>query len=245
MSSNSALGGDATVSGGDAAKAIEDVRGVHTDPLEPLRVAPGQNYAAQYFSSTAKDDRMRLQAQLAQGNPFGQVQAGPEVIDYIEQKRKEDLDRRYDQWYLSNFSLQDPSQLEMARKYNPKVFDRIVKTGMSYFDIAKRVYMINVMGPRSEDDYKLKWLYDTGRINAPPPEFWNPLSDAQTSGNPRYQPGIFNPRRRQTRVPNPDPTESNGILGARPAPAAFGAAPGPVPGGPTPFGQALTSFVFN
>ena len=199
--------------------AVTASRGVHTTELGTLE-ARGTNaagapaiqpfYPAQYYKVTPEDDRLALKHRLANNrNILGDVTVTDRDLEWIESKHRETTQLEYDRWFLQQYDLSNPAHLKIAREANPQVFERIVKVMDAYFDMAKRIGRMNVVGVHGMDDHYMKWLWESGRVDRPPPEFWNPGGQHGVA----FQPGIFNPRR----VGNdPGRRGQTGILGAMP-----------------------------
>lgn len=207
----SAAGGNAVVRDRVNA-AVSSSRGVHTTQLGTLEARQGAAsqpfYPAQYYKVTPEDDRAAIKHRLAADrNILGDVTVSDRDLEWIESKHRETTQLEYDRWFLQQYDLSNPAHLKIAREANPQVFERIVKVMDSYFDMAKRIGRMNVVGVHGMDDHYMKWLWESGRVQRPPAEFWNP----GTNAGALFQPGIFNPRRRGADPANRGQT---GILGA-------------------------------
>lgn len=150
-------------------------------PVVPIRKDPYDAVAAQ-----------KIQVGNAGPNnwvvPFTEQDAA-----YNERKRIADEQAKFDTWLMQKYNLADPAQNNMLQQIAPSLFDRREEVINNMQNLITRYAQIRLRGAKSEDDLRFQWLIDTGRLELPTGNIWNPRSWREGLGdvyNVRYAWGV-------------------------------------------------------
>lgn len=131
-------------------------------PIVPIRKDPYDDIAAQ-----------KMQVGNAGPNnwvvPFTEQDAA-----YNERKRIADEQAKFDTWLMQKYNLADPAQNNMLQQIAPSLFDRREEVINNMQNLITRYAQIRLRGAKSEDDLRFQWLIDTGRLELPTGNIWNP-----------------------------------------------------------------------
>lgn len=137
--------------------------------------------------------------------------AGQWIVPFTEADAAYELRKRdameqvdYDNWLMTRFDLTDPAQAVMFQQLAPDQYARRQQLIEYNMDLEKRMAMLRLMGPKSEEDLKFEWLVETGRIQLPEVPAWKPqgFGDEQRGARPlissnegrqAIERGYFNP----------------------------------------------------
>lgn len=165
--------------------------GVYTHAQEAKRDGQKQNLVSSFprkglSTRDPRDDIMRqkmeaLAAGPGQGmTPFGQIQATDADFKWLQRKREADQMANLDAWIGENFHIQDPAQLKWLRETWPEYFEAREQVMMERAQFALRVKLLELMGPRDEQDMILLWGLQTGRIQLD--RDWDVIGPARAPG---------------------------------------------------------------
>lgn len=163
-------------------------------------------YPAKYISRTKEDDRIALKRLLAQpqadGAPpvLGRVDLEARDVAWFKNKLAEVEEYNFDRWLANNYDLRRPDHVKEIKRLHPQYYDRIRKRNRTWFELAKRMFEINMEGIKGQKDLALIYAIRKGEIRLPPPWFWMPEgvmnradSDQKASLGPIFNPS--DPRR--------------------------------------------------
>lgn len=165
--------------------------GIYTHAQEAKRDGQKQNLVASFprkglSARDPRDDIMRqkmeaLAAGPGQGmTPFGQIQATDADFKWLQRKREADQMANLDAWIGENFHIQDPAQLKWLRETWPEYFEAREQVMLERAQFALRVKLLELMGPRDEQDMVLLWGLQTGRIQLD--RDWDVIGPARAPG---------------------------------------------------------------
>lgn len=142
-----------------------------------------------------------------------------EDLLYLQQKAAAEEYAAYQTWGANRYKIDDPATRDWYSKVCPSYFEQREQLIDDQIDTMANYAKIRLRGPRSEDDLKLEYLIETGRVDLPTGPVWDPFTSvmneagikegdsAETfkakmeSYNQRvYQKGIFSPLRAITPV---------------------------------------------
>lgn len=131
---------------------------------------------AKYYEKDSRDDyyeakRAVTQQVTSQGGLGGigtQVLVTDEDIKYLrDQRTKEEL-YTYDKWFYETFLFGgDPNKIALAKEFNPDWFSRREDNIRNVIRITKNLAKMGLRGPQNEDEIKLLYAIQTGRVEIP------------------------------------------------------------------------------
>lgn len=137
--------------------------------------------------------RYDTNAQLADALAFRTAQGGdirPEDIEFLRQSEAEDAEYAFDRWYAGQWDLTRLSHILAAQKTGESFFGRAEDRLEANLELAKRLAKIEMFGPRSEEDWIIKFGLQTGYYKEPHPSFFLGFKSSNTeAGNGGYEPG--------------------------------------------------------
>jgi hypothetical protein len=133
---------------------------------------PGQGgmvataFPRDFSGSSKRDEFMQAKAQLAQDNtnPLGQVMANDSDIAYVMSKAADVEEANFEAWFQENFYKADLAQRAWARDIYPEFFNKRAAKMAKRAKFALRVKLLQLLGPRNEEDLALQFGLNTGRI---------------------------------------------------------------------------------
>lgn len=133
-------------------------------------------------------------------NIMGQVQYSDADIEYMINKSKQVEYAQYDDWVGQKFDMTDPAQVALLRSIHPSYFERRSEVIGTAIDLTARYAKLKLFGIQSEDDLKLEYMVESGKLNLPrgtlwDPESWREKAEQGTTNAARYSSGLFNPWR--------------------------------------------------
>lgn len=172
-------------------------------------------FPAQYFNPNPYDDIINLkrntivpaagktQAVMGQENVF--VPGMPVVatmpitdrdFEWAQNKREQMEYAQFRTWLEQQYNLADPAQREMFARLIPDYFAQREALLENMADNALRFAKLRLRGPKDLDDFMFQWLVQTGRIQLPEGNLWDPSAKegwATKTLEPQY--ALFNPLR--------------------------------------------------
>ena len=126
------------------------------------------------FQNDPHTDVFKVKNDLAAGRM--QVQATDEDAKFVLRQRDQDEQAKFDAWVSQKYDLTDPAQQQMLQQIVPGLYQRREDL-LNYLSGLQTQYAkIRLRGAKSEDDLRLQWLIDTGRIQMPQGPIWDPRS---------------------------------------------------------------------
>lgn len=104
----------------------------------------------------------------------GVVTAGPEYLDYIDEKRKMMLKADFEAWVCKSIDLSTPEKRDYWYKTIPWLLERKSALLKATQDVIAKAAEINMVGPKSEDDYLFIYGVRNGLIKLPMGNPWEP-----------------------------------------------------------------------
>lgn len=203
--SNARLGKDEIVIPTGTEREMRELRGAHAANVEDVAhrvqvvnrdgVETTQTlFPARYQKTRAEDDRVALKRALVAGDqPFGRITQSDDDVRWILTKKRELEDFQFDKFFSNIYNLTSPAEKKMAQDIYPEFFQKQQRRIDTWFELAKRLARINLMGVQDKKDLYLLYAFQTKQIKAPPPEFWIP-GRANVPSSAEFAPGILNNR---------------------------------------------------
>lgn len=175
---------------------------IHADTLPGQGPDAGQftgpNYSATYNRPSEYDKIISIKQDLAAAaaggeSPFGQITMSDRDVEWILEKRATVEERLRDEWFNELFDTRDPVQLKMARELNPSFFERQDRDFKLNMELCEKMYKINTRGLQTPDDIDFMYAVNTGQVELPGPNFWNPDPQGVGAEEGNFQRGLFSP----------------------------------------------------
>lgn len=135
------------------------------------------------------------------------VNLTPEDIKFFEERRAEQQQIEFDEFFMSKINLADPGESRWAQQVYPQLWERRERFIDDQINVEARAAKIRSRGFANMEDLKFAFAVHKGLINLPTePAF------SATPGGQTYKRGWFAAR---------PPIGGNEVRGSNPAPAAF------------------------
>lgn len=128
---------------------------------------------AVYYERDKRDDYYEAKKTVTEAVEAGeglgtQVIVTDEDIKYLrDQRTKEEL-ATYDKWFYETFLFgADPNKIALAKEMNPQWFERREQEIKKQVGITKKLAKLGLRGPRSEEELKLIYAIQSGRVEVP------------------------------------------------------------------------------
>lgn len=162
------------------------------------------SFPAQYYAKHPLEDRAQAIAtaqamglvDLKQNddNLFQKPVFDSEAVDFVKKKKEQEDLRVFEEWLHQKYDLNDPLQVRFIKEKYPSYWERRVAQLDSDLKIAKRLAIMNLLGPQNEEDLYLQFQLDQGELNVArfgsiiDPK-WQNQDDSKL-----IKRGVFNPR---------------------------------------------------
>lgn len=135
-------------------------------------------------------------------------------IDYLKRKRDAEEYANYNDWLVKKFPLNDPANRDILKRTVPRYFEERKQVLQEQIALSSKYANLRLFGPENEDDLKLQYAVETGRVKLPEGPFHDPVKwfegDARRAGlavgtnaefmlandelnRQTYEKGLFNP----------------------------------------------------
>lgn len=112
---------------------------------------------------------MAARAMLARPVPYTEAD-----IDYIKRKRDDEEYSGYLTWQANKYDLNDPAERQWFNKVCPDYFKQRETLIDQQIDLSAQYTKLRLFGPRTEEDLKLEYFIETGRVKLPKGPIWDP-----------------------------------------------------------------------
>ena len=160
------------------------------------------------FGGPSKRDEF-MQAKMALAadptNPLGKVMASDSDLAYLMDKAADVEEANFDAWIQENFAVADLAQRAWLRDMYPEFFEKRAAKMTKRAKFALRVKLMQLRGPQNEEDIKLQFGLNTGRITLEPG--WDRIGWSAKPGSEAYLSNAAEQRQLidQLQSPNPFP----------------------------------------
>lgn len=124
-----------------------------------------------YSARDKRDDMVMLKQQLMNQDgmtPFGQVYASDEDMRWLERKAAAAEQVNFDDWFASNFNVNDLAGRQWAQEVYPKFYSDRENEMLQRTQEAFKIKMLQLRGPQTKEDLVKLYLLNTGRVVLPP-----------------------------------------------------------------------------
>lgn len=189
--------------------------------IEETKLLNSNLYPTRFVPSDDFDSEWMIRQQLvAQGSDM--ISAKRPMpwtegeIDYLKRKRDAEEYAAYNDWLIHKFPLNDPANRDILKRTVPRYFSERKQVLEEQINLSAKYANLRLFGPENEDDLKLQYAVETGRVKLPQGPFHDPVqwmeNEAVASGLPAgiannaqfienvgsmnrqtYEKGLFNP----------------------------------------------------
>lgn len=129
------------------------------------------------FNARSKfDDEMNIRMQLAdsEGNtPFGKMMYDDKVGRWIQEKEAAVEAANFDSYFNQNFNKNDLASRQWAQQINPDFYEAREREMNERAEFVLKLKKIELRGPSNEEDLKILYLIENGRVVLP--ENWDKI----------------------------------------------------------------------
>lgn len=161
-------------------------------------------FPVQLGTADPDDLAMSLRSQVIDGDGkvpnMGQAIADDRVFNYLQRKKEAAIEADYRAWVMSQANFSDPAQSQWWTEKFPWIRNLKIAQIEQDADLQKRLAIIKVTGPQSEEDFKLMYELQQGYRVMPSKPVHELNEDEKWVGDSNFVRGLFNPL---TRTPTP------------------------------------------
>lgn len=95
-------------------------------------------------------------------------------IDFLKRKRDDEEYSGYLTWQANRCNLNDPAERQWFNKVCPSYFKQRETLIDQQIDLTAQYTKLRLFGPRTEEDLKLEYFIETGRVKLPEGPIWDP-----------------------------------------------------------------------
>jgi len=156
-------GADGSDSGADAVDGLNQ-RNVETDTSFPVRLYQPDPY----------DTAVELKA-VADTKLFGKKMMTDKDVEYLARKRDQLTAAEFKQFVASMYNRNDPAQQALLHAAYPELIEEQKQIINDRFELQKRLAMMALVGhPESKEDFALLFALNSGAIELPTGNIWDP-----------------------------------------------------------------------
>jgi len=155
-------------------KITEQMRdGIITGRPNDVGVQGGAQAAqlpARFTAYQTRDDIIQLKQQMMNDDgwsPFGRVVASDADFKWLQNKEAAAEAVNFDAWFNEGFNKNDLASRQFAQDVNPEFYERREREMMEKMDMIKRIRFLQLRGPQDEEDLRLLYLLNSGRVQLP------------------------------------------------------------------------------
>jgi hypothetical protein len=178
------------------------------------RKEEGDPFPVQLGTADPDDLSMAIRKEAISSNAngvvpgMGQAIADDRVFDYLQRKKEAAIEADYRAWVMSQADFTDPAQSQWWTEKFPWIHNLKVQQIEQNAELQKRIAIIKVRGPQSEEDFKLMYEIQQG-YKVIPEEPVHKMNEDKTWSNGDFVRGLFNPL---TKIPEPNGFPKNGKI---------------------------------
>lgn len=127
-------------------------------------------YPAKYFHQRDNNDKMRMlhdAAQLAEDINIERPSFDNDLKRIIVDRQREAELFNFDKWIQASFDTSNPVTLRLLNELHPGFMDIRRQEIERQYELAKKIELLNLTGPQSQDDLILLFQLNAGQITAP------------------------------------------------------------------------------
>lgn len=186
------------------------------EDLEQTKLLNSNLYPTRFIPSDDFDTEWMIRQQLVEGAGSLVSEKRPmpwteNEISYMKRKRDAEEYAAYNDWLVHRFPLNDPANRELLKRTVPRYFEERKQVLQEQINLSAKYANLRLFGPENEDDLKLEYMVETGRVKLPEGPFHDPLkwmerqantvwadnadmmATVQQQNRNTYEKGLFNP----------------------------------------------------
>lgn len=138
--------------------------------LYPTRFVPSDDYDTEWMirQQIAEDGS----GMISQKRPMPWTE---KEIDYLKRKRDAEEYAAYNTWLIQKFPLNDPANRDILKRTVPRYFEERKAVLSEQINLSAKYANLRLFGPENEDDLKLQYAVETGRVKLPQGPFHDPM----------------------------------------------------------------------
>ena len=169
------------------------------DGLGQTQVDKDSSYPVRLYAPDPYDSAVDLK-KAADPNVFGQKMMTDRDVEWLARKRDQMTAAEFKQFVASMYNKNDPAQLALLHEVYPQLLEEQKQIVNERFDLIKRLTMMSLTGkPESQQDLELLFALNTGAIQLPKGDMWDPNTwkDGSIAGDKdaAMKRGLFSPVR--------------------------------------------------
>lgn len=160
---------------------VDETRRINSN-LYPQRFVPSDNF----------DTDWMIRQQIAEPGSGMVSQARPmpwteTEIDYLKRKRDAEEYAAYNDWLTKRYNITDPANRELLKRAVPRYFEDRKSILQEQIALSAKYANLRLLGPENEEDLKLQYMVETGRVHLPQGPFHDPVKWMENeAGIPTY-----------------------------------------------------------
>ena len=161
---------------------------------EETKLLNSNLYPTRFIPSDDFDTEWMIRQQLVQGGDSLVSAKRPmpwteSEIDYLKRKRDAEEYASYNDWLIHKFPLNDPANREILKRTVPRYFEERKQVLQEQINLSAKYANLRLFGPENEDDLKLEYMVETGRVKLPQGPFHDPLQWMKNESDASLAPG--------------------------------------------------------
>lgn len=131
------------------------------------------NYAfpTRFDASSKRDQIVRVKQQLMNDegmSKFGRVTMSDADVKWLLDKQKATEEANFQKWFADTYNTSDVATRTWAQKVNPEFYSQREKLLLDKVKLATRIKLIELRGPKTEEDLITLYGLRTGRLRLEP-----------------------------------------------------------------------------
>lgn len=156
--------------------------------IEETKLLNSNLYPARFVPSDDFDTEWQIRQQIAEAGSDMISQKRPmpwteKEIDYLKRKRDAEEYANYNDWLIHKFPLNDPANREILKRTVPRYFEERKAVLSEQINLSAKYANLRLFGPDNEDDLKLQYAVETGRVRLPQGPFHDPIAWLEAEAN--------------------------------------------------------------
>lgn len=144
------------------------------DGLGQPQVDRDTSYPVRLYAPDPYDSAVAIK-QAADTSVFGQKMMTDRDVEWMARKRDQMTAAEFKQFVASMYNKNDPAQLALLHEVYPQLLEEQKAIVNERFDLIKRLTMMSLTGkPESQEDLQLLFALNSGAIELPRGDMWNP-----------------------------------------------------------------------
>lgn len=149
--------------------------------VDETRLLNSNLYPTRFIPSDDFDTEWMIRQQLVENgsNMISEKRPMPWTegeINYLKRKRDAEEYAAYNDWLIHKFPLNDPANRDILKRTVPRYFSERKQVLEEQINLSAKYANLRLFGPENEDDLKLQYAVETGRVKLPQGPFHDPVT---------------------------------------------------------------------